>query len=98
MIPRCRISYDLFSYAIPPRFLDKYLDSRLCPTLTNVIINVAEVVDLFGGEFANPIAAHTEYDNDARVIGLISRGIGTGHTDPAIAGRCTWLEAVPERK
>ena len=86
---------DLFSYAIPPRFLDEYLDSRLCPTLTNVVLNVAGVGSVFGGEFANPLAAHTEYDNDNRVIGLITRGIGTGHEDPTVAGSCTWLESVP---
>lgn len=86
---------DLFSYAIPPRFLDEHLDSRLCPTLTNVVLNVAGVGEIFGGKFANPVAAHTEYDNDDRVIGLIIRGIGTGHEDPAVAGSCTWLESVP---
>lgn len=86
---------DLFSYAIPPRFLDDHLDSRLCPTLTNVVLNVAGVGSVFGGEFANPLAAHTEYDNDDRVIDLIVRGIGTGHEAPAVAGSCTWLETVP---
>ena len=88
---------DLFSYAIPSRFLDDYLDSRLCPTLTNVILNVAKVQNLFGGEFANPLAAHTEYDNDDRVIGLITKGIGNNHVDPTITKRCSWLETVPEK-
>jgi hypothetical protein len=86
---------DLFSYALPPSFLDEYVDSRLCPTLTNVIINVADVQNVFGGEFANPLTAHTEYDNDKRIIGLLTKGIGSGVTDPAVADRCTWLETVP---
>jgi hypothetical protein len=86
---------DLFSYALPPDYLDEYVDSRLCPTLTNVIINVADVQNVFGGEFANPLAAHTEYDNDTRVIGLLTKGIGTGGTDPAVADRCSWLETLP---
>ena len=89
---------DLFSYAIPPGFLEKYVDSRLCPTLTNVILNIAEVGNVFGGEFANPLAAHTEYDNDERVIGLIARGIGTGHTAPVVSDRCNWLETVPQKR
>ena len=88
---------DLFSYAIPSHFLDNHLDSRLCPTLTNVILNVAEVGNVLGGEFANPLAAHTGYDNDDRIIGLITGGIGTGNEDPAVAGHCSWLEAVPEK-
>ena len=86
---------DLFSYALPPNFIDEYVDSRLCPTLTNAILNVSDITDIFGGEFANPLSAHTEYDNDRRVIGLIARGIGHSEVDPEVADRCTWLESVP---
>ena len=88
---------DLFSYAISSRFLDDYMDSRICPTLTNVILNVAKVVNLFGVDFANPVAAHTEYDNDERIIGLITKGIGNNHVDPTVARRCNWLETLPEK-
>lgn len=88
---------DLMSYAITPRYLDSNVDSRLCPTLTNVILNVAEVKDLFGaGTLANPIEAHTGYENDSRVIELIARGIGNDWTAPEVQQRCTWLEALPD--
>jgi len=88
---------DLMSYAITPRYLDAHVDSRLCPTLTNVILNVAEVKDLFGaGTLANPIEAHTGYENDSRVIELIARGIGNDWTAPEVQKRCTWLEALPD--
>lgn len=86
---------DLFSYAIPGTFLDEHMDSRLCPSLTNVIINVADVVSLFGGELANPLSAHTNYDNDERVLGLLTKGIGGIETDPSVKKNCTWLETVP---
>lgn len=86
---------DLFSYALPPSFINEYMDSRLCPTLTNAILNVSDVTDIFVGQFANPLAAHTEYDNDPRVIGLIAKGIGHSEVDPEVAERCTWLESVP---
>lgn len=90
---------DLFSYTLPPRFLDEHLDSRICPSLTNVILNVAPVNDLFGlGEVANPMSAHISYDNDSRVIGLITRGIGGPDTDSEIKERCIWIEAVPEKR
>ncbi len=90
---------DLFSYPLPPRFVDEHLDSRICPTLTNVILNVAPVNDLFGlGGVANPVSAHTSYDNDSRVIGLITRGIGGPDTDPEVNEYCTWIEAVPEKR
>lgn len=90
---------DLFSYAIPPNFMDEYMDSRLCPTLTNVILNIAPVTSFLGlGEFANPMKAHTNYDNDERVIALITRGIGVGDVDPLVEERCEWLEAVPEKQ
>jgi hypothetical protein len=88
---------DLMSYAITPRYLDSNMDSRLCPTLTNVILNVAEVKNLFGaGTLANPLEAHTGYENDSRVIALIARGIGNDWTAPEVKERCTWLETLPD--
>ena len=89
---------DLFSYPIPPNFLENSIDSRLCPILTNVTLNVANVKSLFGAaELANPLAAHTDYDKDERVIQLIVHGIGTPDTAPLIEERCVWTEAVPEK-
>lgn len=86
---------DLFSYAIPPKFADENMDSRLCPRITNVVLNVAPVNNLFGiGEIANPLIAHSGYDNDERVIGLIAQGISHDHVDPIVQDRCTWLEMV----
>lgn len=87
---------DLFSYALPPNFINEYVDSRLCPTLTNAILNVTSITDILVGQFANPLAAHTEYDNDPRVIGLIAKGIGQSDIDPGVAEHCTWLESVPD--
>ena len=84
---------DLLSYPIPDRFVRDYVDSRLCPKQVNVTINVAPVSDIIGlGEFANPLAAHVDYDNDERVIGLITHGIGQPGTTPVVKERCTWLE------
>jgi hypothetical protein len=84
---------DLLSYPIPDRFVRDYVDSRLCPRQVNVTINVAPVSDLIGlGQFANPLAAHVEYENDDRVIGLITRGIGQPETAPVVKDRCTWLK------
>ena len=85
------------SYALPPKFLDEYLDSRLCPKITNVNINVAEVVSLLGlGEVANPAVAHGDYDNDERVIKLIAHGIGHEGTSKTVKDRCLWQETVKE--
>lgn len=85
---------DLLSYAIPPDYADNYIDSRLCAEVINVHINVAEVIDLFGfGTLADPVTAHGEYENDARVIDLMSRGIGG--TGTGVAHRqCSWLETI----
>ncbi len=84
---------DLLSYPIPDRFVRDYVNSRLCPKQVNVTINVAPVSDIIGlGEFANPLAAHVDYDNDERVIGLITHGIGQPGTTPVVKERCTWLE------
>jgi hypothetical protein len=84
---------DLLSYPIPDRFVRDHVDSRLCPRQVNVTINVASVTDVIGlGQFANPLAAHVDYENDDRVIGLITRGIGQPETAPVVEERCTWLE------
>jgi len=86
---------DIMSYAVPPGFTDEYMDSRLCPGMANVLINVAPVSSILGlGEFANPLRAHSGYDNDKRVIAIISHGVGHDTTAPIVRERCNWLETV----
>ena len=86
---------DILSYAIPPGFVEKYLDSRLCIDVTNVNINVAFVYDVFGlGEIANPMDAHIGYDTDDRVVGLIAKGIGNENTTEMVNERCSWIETI----
>jgi hypothetical protein len=88
---------DLFSYAITPRYADQHMDSRLCPEITNVILNVAKVINVLGiGEVANPMKAHNGYQTDHRVIGLITKGLGQGEDDPVERKQCTWVEMVDE--
>ena len=70
-----------------------HVDSRLCPKQVNVTINIARTRFVLGlGEFANPLTAHVDYDDDERVIGLITRGIGQPETAEVVNERCTWLE------
>ena len=86
---------DLLSYAIPQQFSQNNLDSRLCAEITNITINVAHVVDLFGlGKFANPLTAHTGYDTDDRVVALIAKGIGNKNTPEIVQERCKWTEYI----
>jgi len=86
---------DLLSYPIPPNFANEYLDSRLCPKVTNIAINVAKLISLFGlGEFANPASAHGDYDHDERVIALIAHGFGQENAADIVKERCTWLETT----
>ncbi|PHS79521.1 MAG: hypothetical protein COB59_01625 [Rhodospirillaceae bacterium] len=86
---------DILSYSLPPGFSDKYIDSRLCPRVVNVAINIAPVVDLLGlGEFANPATAHNDYEADDRVISIIADGIGMDTSSTLIAERCQWLETI----
>jgi hypothetical protein len=86
---------DILSYAIPPGFVEKYLDSRLCIEVTNVNINVAFVYDIFGlGKVANPMDAHIGYDTDDRVVGLIAKGIGNDSTNDLVKERCQWIETI----
>lgn len=86
---------DVLSYAIPPRYSDEYMNSRLCPSIVNVNIQLVPVTTLFDvGEFANPFEAHTGYDNDSRVIGMIARGFGEKNLDENGPAVCTWLETI----
>lgn len=86
---------DVLSYAIPVGYEDEYMDSRRCPEVVNVSINVVDAINLFGiGGFVNPMAAHEAYENDERVIGLMVGGIGYDLTDPKVAAECSWLETV----
>ncbi len=84
---------DMLSYPIPPKFADEYLDSRMCPQFTNVTLNVAAPINLFGlSEVANPLSAHVGYDHDERVIALMAHGLGHADQAAIISERCTWLE------
>ena len=86
---------DLMSYPVPDQFADKYIESRLCPSVTNVTINVASVTSLLGlGNVANPLSAHLGYAADERVGGLIARGAGNPDVAPLVAERCTWRETA----
>ena len=83
---------DILSWSVPPGYEDEYIDSRMCPVLTNVIINIAEVKTIFGLELASAGEAHSDYDNDERVIKMIARGVGQSGSDPLTSERCEWLE------
>jgi len=84
---------DILSWAVPPNYTHEYMDSRLCPVMDNVIINIAKVDNFFGAvEVANPAAAHADYEADKRVISLVAHGIGESGTAPLIKDRCEWLE------
>ena len=81
----------MLSYAIPPGFTERYIDSRLCTKTTNIDINVANIMDLFGITFASPLAAHNDYETDKRVISLIANGVGNENTAPIIKERCATM-------
>lgn len=84
---------DVMSYPVPDKFADKYIESRLCPSVTNVTINVVPVNSLLGlGDVANPLNAHLGYDADERVGGLMAHGAGNPNVAPVVADRCSWRE------
>jgi hypothetical protein len=84
---------DLLSYPIPEDFVRYGIDSRLCPVAVNVTLNIARVTNVFGGEaFANPVTAHSDYNDDERVIGLMTGGLGQPETPAEVTERCRWIE------
>ncbi len=85
---------DIMSYPIPDDFTQYDIDSRLCPRVANVTLNVANVISVPGaGTFANPLAAHSDYEADERVIALMTAGLGQPETLPVVTERCTWIRA-----
>ncbi len=89
---------DILSWQVTHEFEHEKLDSRICPSITNVSINIAKVVSLFGmGTFANPGTAHTGYGGDDRVVKLIVHGIGHDGAADLIKERCTMLKIVDDK-
>lgn len=83
---------DLLSYPIPDDFVQYGIDSRLCARVVNVSLNIAHVTRLGSTEaFANPQTAHTFYNDDARVIGLMAGGLGRPESSTEVSERCNWL-------
>ena len=88
---------DALSYALPPGYEERHIDSRLCPSIVNVSVNVADAIDIFGlSSFVNPMSAHDSYENDERVIGLMVGGIGFDGTDEKVVAECEWMETVKQ--
>jgi len=84
---------DIFSYSISADFGKRYIDSRMCPKITNISLNMPPSISIFGlGELANPYEAHTGYWQDDRVIAYIAHGVGTARESDVIADRCQWFE------
>lgn len=84
---------DILSYTIPQSFTAEYMDSRLCATTTNVVVSVARPVSLAVTSIASPQVAHTAYDNDDRVLALMTQGLSQAHLAPQ---GCSWLRFSAE--
>jgi len=86
---------DILSYPVPLNFTETRIDSRICPSVTNISLNIANQNSLFDtASFANPLTAHTGYMEDDRVIDLIANGLHHNTESPLIAKRCKWMELV----
>lgn len=82
---------DILSYAIPQDFADRYIDSRICPRVTNVSVNVAPEISAFGLGIVNPVAAHTDYDNSPKVINLITHGTAGFDDSSVLKEQCHFV-------
>lgn len=86
---------DILSYSVPPRFTTEYIDSRICPEMVNVSLNISGVRNLFGAaDFADPLGAHSDYLSDDRVLSLIVHGLDRRAMDGIVRDRCAWTELV----
>lgn len=89
---------DILSYAIPQGFADKYIDSRICPMVTNVSVNVAPEISAFGIGIVNPVEAHTYYDRSNKVINLITAGTDEFSKDRVLENQCHFVKMRDDNK
>jgi hypothetical protein len=89
---------DLFIYAVSPDYANRYIDSRICPVVTNVTIQIAEVRNFLLGtsEVANPLVAHSDYEIDSRVLKMMVSGFGRNHGQEEVKSRCEFIESIPD--
>ena len=89
---------DLFSYSVSPEYANRYVDSRLCPVISNVTIQVAQVRSFLLGttELANPGVAHSDYEIDSRVLKMLVSGFGKEHGQEEVRERCEFIESIPD--
>jgi len=84
---------DILSYPVPDNFAREHIDSRICPQIVNVSLNVAAMRSFFGtASFADPLTAHNGYLEDERVIGILTDGVSRGGMAPLVAEKCRWQE------
>jgi len=88
---------DILSYTLQPSYVNQFIDSRLCPSVTNVVINIADVAGIFGKEFANPMKAHIDYEIDGRVMDLLVGGFSEEYARPEARERCEFIEVVSDK-
>jgi len=89
---------DLFSYSVSPEYVNRYVDSRLCPVVSNVTIQIAQVRSFLLGtsEVANPLVAHSDYEIDSRVLKMLVSGVGKGQEQEEVKERCEFIESIPD--
>ena len=89
---------DLFSYTVSPGYANRYIDSRLCPAVSNITIQIAQVRNFLLGtsEVANPLAAHSDYEIDSRVLKMLVSGFGQDHGEEEVRERCEFIESIPD--
>ncbi|GGA79231.1 hypothetical protein GCM10011369_21470 [Neiella marina] len=86
---------DLFSYTVPQSFVDDYIDPRLCPSLVNVVTEVAAPINLLGlARVAEPMAAHKSYFTDTKVLDVIVFGLNGALTSDDGHEACQWHDVV----
>lgn len=89
---------DILSYSIPQGFADKYIDSRVCPKVTNVSVNVAPEISAFGFGIVNPVTAHTYYERNPKVIDLMTQGTNGFAEDGFLSQQCRWVRLKDDKR
>ncbi|MCM2678923.1 hypothetical protein [Echinimonas agarilytica] len=88
---------DIFSYTVPQSFVDEFVDARLCPSLINVVTQVAVPINILGmTELAEPMTAHKGYFSDTKVLDVIAFGLNGALLNSEGHASCRWNDVVED--
>lgn len=84
---------DLLSYSLEPNTAP--IHAALCPQVSNISIETVPAADILGTKMTHPLAAHTTYKKDSRILALMVFGL---HADKSPPDTCRWIQLTHQKE